>query len=501
MLIRLKILRTKMYKKFKISVIHFLLIYALKGYFCCRIEPESWNQCIISEDIAHLKTECQEFVYYDQLFIDEIKINIVPNNLFANFCVNKMFLWDTGINMISNTAFAGIAFLKELNINHNQFELIDDLIYSLNANFLTRLDLSFNKIKQLPERFPKNYSNLTTLLFNNNNIELIWDFTFENLISLTTLELNHNRLRVLEDFAFVGLKCLEQLKLVGNYIFEISRHSFGDLFKLNSLNLDENLMEFINKTFDNLSSLTTLSVRSNRIRNIEDGAFLNLIHLETLGISKNPLADSVKFKELANLKYLEVNFADGMRELNTNTFWPIRKPTMISFLQSKIETIEDGAFRNVSQLTILNLRYNRLTTLKNNYFKSLSYLQILLIDRNLISQIEPQTFQYLKSLKNVYLTNNLIKNLHCQMFFGLKSLSNVYLSFNKIKQIQTGTFSNLPKLYSVLLDGNLIENIEIDSFANISALNTLDLSSNKLFSIVSSYFLCQKSNSKRQSYQ
>lgn len=316
-----------MYENIKILAINLLFIYQLKDCICCRIEQENGNDCLISDDIAHLKTECQEFVYYNQLFIDSVKINIVPDKLFANFCVNKMFLWDTGINVISNTAFAGIAFLKELNINHNEFELIDNLIYSLNDNFLTRLDLSFNKIKQIAVRFPKNFANLTTLLLNNNNIEIISNFTFENLISITTLELNHNRLRVLEDFAFVGLKCLEKLSLAGNSISKISRHSFGDLFKLDELNLDENLMEFINKTFDNLSSLTTLSIRSNRIRNIEDGAFANLINLGTLDLSKNPLDDSVMFKQLTNLKNLEVQFAD-IRELNANTFWPIRKPTL-----------------------------------------------------------------------------------------------------------------------------------------------------------------------------
>ena len=81
------------------------------------------------------------------------------------------------------------------------------------ARNVTQINLSHNKLVDLPEKF-RDFINLTHLLVNNNNLSSL-PTTFKQLKKLQVLDLRNNKLkRLSKDIA--ALKILERLYVEGN---------------------------------------------------------------------------------------------------------------------------------------------------------------------------------------------------------------------------------------------------------------------------------------------
>ncbi|XP_051857061.1 lumican [Antechinus flavipes] len=166
-----------------------------------------------------------------------------------------------------------------------------------------------------------------------------------------------------------------------------------------------------------------------------------------------------------------------------------------------IESIEEKAFENVTDLQWLILDNNRLenSKIKGKIFSKLKQLKKLHINHNnltevvgplpkslddlqlaynKITKITPGYFEGLINLTFVNLQNNQLKeDAVSAAFKGLKKLEYLDLSFNQLSKLPTGLPISLLTLY---LDNNKISNIPDEYFKRFSTLQYLRLSHNEL---------------------
>lgn len=239
----------------------FLMIYINPK---CNMGHSKFNDCLYNLQSNMTspfpKINCTEFLFYNSLIFssnsDTFQIETIPSFLFSNLCIGNLEMLHSKIKFISNTSLAGIAMVNELILSENLIESIDNILYSLNADFLNTMDFSNNRITNLPEKFPSNYSNLLVLKLNKNNIAFIPEYIFENLFSLKILEINNNQLKKIGNFDFIGLFSLLTLRLNDNFITQIEPDSLTPLYNIDEISLQRNSLEYLcNKTFQNQSKL------------------------------------------------------------------------------------------------------------------------------------------------------------------------------------------------------------------------------------------------------
>lgn len=338
--------------------------------------------------------------------------------------------------------------LKVLNLAENVLDTVP-LIRRLSS--LTVLDLSSNKLDdeavvQVPI---SHYPSLQSLDLSSNQIRRIPRHFLvpsqEDNTQLTTLILNKNEIEVIEKGAFEALVHLQVLRLSKNSLKVISRNFFGDLPNLKELDLNFNQIEQIDSlAFNSLSSLQVLKLRRNRLAHLPDGTFWGLSKLQKLQLDHNNITD------------VRLGWTFGMASL-----------AELSLRHNSVEEIQDGSWNSAFNLVELHLNFNRIQKINRDSLSKLTKLKVLKLPNNQISMIDEQAFRETTSLEVLDLSNNelswTIENSN-GFFSTLNLLKKLRLDNNHFKHIFKHTFSNLNTLQMINLTGNPISSIQSDSF-------------------------------------
>lgn len=141
---------------------------------------------------------------------------------------------------ITSTDFAGLPYLKYLDISHNKISVIHDhwrspdgLLNDLVS--LEVLDMSYNQFSELNSTFFKGVSSLKELCLAGNKIVKLPNDTFKNLWRMVVLDLSYNKLTGFDNELLATTKNLRELNLVGNPIQGIMKHDFWSFKKLTVL--------------------------------------------------------------------------------------------------------------------------------------------------------------------------------------------------------------------------------------------------------------------------
>jgi Leucine-rich repeat (LRR) protein len=313
----------------------------------------------------------------------------------------------------------------------------------------TSLDYD-TRLTMFPKRYiGKAYANNITLLLSDNHLEMIPDDRFAGL-DITRIDLSNNR------------------------IFKLSAYTFRDIAKLEELDLNTNLINYLNSNlFEPVeASLQSLNLEQNSLNEMEtsrlSSAFQNLKKLKNLNLAKNKL---VYIPNLTKLSLLA-----------------------LSLSMNQIEILVDAdSYKNLLPVSLieLDLEQNRLKQINDNSFEGLKELRHLNLASNEISAIAESSFLRLTSLMTLNLRQNNIKHIPSKIFYTLVNLEQLDLSYQsqRLEQIDDYAFdrqSNRKTIKRVDLSSNRIVAIESRAFCSKNYyrpfvnIKELDLSANPI---------------------
>ncbi|KAJ3438514.1 hypothetical protein M0812_17703 [Anaeramoeba flamelloides] len=311
-------------------------------------------------------------------------------------------------------------YLVEIPLNFSEMKKLRKLKFHKNAmkigklqnihhlKMLTFLDLSFNRITQLPKEIGK-IENLEVFKLNNNRLDVMPNCLFK-LKKLYSLNLSKNSItNTVQPISL--MKSLAILDLSYNKMNTLKIDCFYDN-NLTDLNLSHNLIQSLPKKMKDNSKLQFLDLSHNKLEEIPQILF-SLRNLETLNLAFNTnlkgkeIPENIsKLKKLKNFEYLGVDLS-------------IEKPLPQSF--SKL-----------TNLQVLKLRYCGLTSL-------------------------PQVLLKLKNLQVLDLTGNSLNDLPEQFETSFPKLSVICFAFNKFKKVPNGILDHPNSFQAITFDRNPFE--------------------------------------------
>lgn len=352
----------------------------------------------------------------------------------CSFNLRTLDLSGNQIPVMPSKGFSLLRFLEKLVISSNNINIVaEGALYSLER--LQVLDMSKNKIVQLPENLFKNCSaTLKVISFHKNSISALSPGLFKNLTQLISLDLSHNHLSDIwmNNITFSGLIRLVMFNLSYNRISKLDETLFQDMYTLQVLSLENNAIEvLLPNIFKPLSNLHTLHLSYNKIRRV-DAHSLN-----------------------------------GLFVMN----W-------INFSHNEIESLHPQALRNCTGLQDFFISHNKLKYVPE-VLRGMHTLQTVDLENNLIEDIRPTDFEGMGNVYGLILSRNQLNHIGKKYFPSLPSLRILSLGGNKIKTIEDGSFGNLPKVEAIQLQDNLLSSMT-DFFTDITSLQYLNLSNNRI---------------------
>ncbi|XP_063794969.1 podocan [Pseudophryne corroboree] len=332
-------------------------------------------------------------------------------------------------------------------------------------------------LREFPTDLPE-FTNQLSL--QNNQIEDIPPEDLTRLYRLETLNLQNNRLttRGLADDLFEQLENLSYLYLANNKLTMAPR------FLPNSLISADFAANYITKiygmTFGHKPNLRSVYLHNNKLTDagIPDNMFNRSDNVEILIMSSN------------FLKYVPKHLPPALYKLHLKN--------------NKLEKIPEGALSQLSNLRELYLQHNLLTNdgMNNETFGRLTRLEyldlssnnfthipsglprnivILHLEKNSIHSISEDVLTQIKNLEYLLLHNNKLRawGIHPSAFLGLKKLHTVHMYNNLLEKVPSG----LPRrVKTLMLLHNQITSISKNDFATTYFLEDLNLSYNKIIS-------------------
>ncbi|CAM9666958.1 unnamed protein product [Lampetra planeri] len=152
---------------------------------------------------------------------------------------------------------------------------------------------------------------------------------------------------------------------------------------------------------------------------------------------------------------------DGaISELRISDFSELSSLTLAAFSRNAVARIDDGAFRNLSDLRSLLLDGNSLS----------------------VSSITARTFEGLRSLRDLRLDGNALSAVRAEWFGDLAALDYLHLGGNVIASVASDAFwpSVLSNLTGLNLTGNLLAHVDRNAFRGLARLRWVDLDGNSL---------------------
>uniref|UniRef100_UPI00358F0F19 toll-like receptor 13 n=1 Tax=Myxine glutinosa TaxID=7769 RepID=UPI00358F0F19 len=247
---------------------------------------------------------------------------------------------------------------------------------------IKRLVLCRNNISKL-EFSSRFFPYLQKFDFCQNKIEHMSDDLFRNFTSLTSLVLNNNPLNI-SVLKHSGLLKLDEL-YVSNLAISSSSLSelcdFSRRVKLRKLIANYNQITTIDsEKLANCSHLKSLSISDNRIKSLVKEEFKHTINMQALYLGFNHIIRiaNTTWQNLKNLTKLRVN--GNNFEVVEYLFSPLSRLENLDLGRNKISNIPTTAFLNLNNLKYLNLDYNQIHDINGAWFKDLRSLKTLEFD-------------------------------------------------------------------------------------------------------------------------
>ena len=352
------------------NILIFLFILSIKSEFICY---NDYYQLEIQSNLLIIKlNENKNDNFYCGISIEEenskqIKIiqiddliEILPEKIFRNFLNVEKIIFGKNIKEIKTNLFEKLFYLKEIEISeeNDYFISLNNIIYSKDMK-----ELIFYPIGIENEYF-----------YMNENVEIIR----KNSIKQTNLKkifLSSN-LKIIENFAFYLNEQIEEI-IIPSTVSSIGKYSFSNCFKLKTVYLGNETVEYDETTFEGCENINIIIVDI-----IECGinchSFLKTTN-EYYFYGTDTISTTELFENKNNVKTLFIEF--GMKKIEGNAFENFINVQNI-IIPNSIETINNNPFRYCSKLTNIDFEEN------DNF---------ILENKTILSKDKTKLFSYLNS--------------------------------------------------------------------------------------------------------
>nr|XP_014351734.1 PREDICTED: nyctalopin-like [Latimeria chalumnae] len=273
--------------------------------------------------------------------------------------------------------------------------------------------------------------------------------------SAVSLNFAENSFRILIFNSFGNMSKLQVLWLDGNDLTFIYPRAFVALIKLRELSLSRNwrLSYLHPNTFQGLKNLLILNLSKCNIFKIHPLVFSYLTSLKTLDLSSNKMRYIPEaLRNLPNITSLslEKNLIEAIGKYSLKYLKTLQE---LNLKRNKIWVIQNDAFNHPNKLSVLNLGHNCISYLPNQLFEGLSWLKVMHLEANKILKISC-SFSSLTNLRKLHLNNNRISSIAKYAFNSLKQLELLHLSKNNLTFLPNYLFLPLVKLRYAFLAHN-----------------------------------------------
>ena len=303
------------------------------------------------------------------------------------------------------------------------------------------IDCNSHEIRtsQLPQRRSTLRPNKSfkAIDLSDNKLEDIPSGYLNHMIKLEVLNFSHNSMRrVPTVLATRALRCkynLRKLYLDNNNINLEGKLRFVHLTRLNVLNMKNNLVGRIQlTTFRGLCRLTHLDLSNNQIAHVQFSAFRHMVILKELDLSGNRLASLGRhvFPRLGQLQFLDLS-SNLLMRLPGRFFSRLIRLQTLDISRNAFETLTSTYFSGISDnLRNFSASYNHITAFASNFFDIFISLHKLQISGNSI-ECMPR-ISNLKDLMGLHVTETEITHIYPCDLEGLVKLNALFWSGSPI---------------------------------------------------------------------
>ncbi len=204
----------------------------------------------------------------------------------------------------------------------------------------------------------------------------------------------------------------------------------------------------------------SLGLSNNGITDIEDGAFQDMIQLQSMWLDQNKLT-SLPSKNPGSIKWMRLN-NNQITEIKSENFAGMWGCKELYLYENEITHIEDGSFSDMHVLEYLTLRRNNLTSVPRDLPTT---LQLLTLQSNFLTQVRDRDFAGLRVCRWLYLQDNEISDIENEAFRDLVSLERLKLNDNRLTTLQTGLFDDLAQLNELWIYNNPMTTLDPTLFS------------------------------------
>lgn len=257
---------------------------------------------------------------------------------------------------------------------------------------------------------------------------------FPKNTQIKTFKADHNSFNQITSETFKNAQELQKIHLENNEISKITSNAFSGLNHLEELNLTHNEIEDVSRIFGRNSDfsypvLTTLNLKDNKIKQLQDFCFAKTLGLKFLDLSQNRI--------------------EG---ISSTAFYGLIQLLNMNLRSNRVKRLPNFCFSKNENLKFLDMSKNEIVNVSKTAFKGLQRLKNLKMQDNRIIGLLEGTFNDTVNLKYFDLGNNSIKYISDTIFARLKSIEHIYLNKNGNIAISRFAFGNSKYLRIIHLD-------------------------------------------------
>ncbi|KAG7166922.1 toll-like receptor Toll6-like 3 [Homarus americanus] len=470
--------------------------------FCTRggengifLRCENTNLASVAVGLANVRLPIEELHLY------KCNFKKLYGDVFRSLLLHKVVLEDTPVSEVNGDVFEPVAdILTGLHFIRAPLQDLPEAalrplknlkVLEINGANLTRglpkmkkIDLSYNKLTNIPNGVFKNKRNVRALDLSYNKFSKLDSKYFQDLNQMTWCNMSHNQIKDFGRNTFARNSVLGWLSISHNLIKRVEAHTFRSLRFLRRLYLSDNLIDTVGRSaFNGASRIGTIDLSRNKLNSVDTKVFEDLQHCEIIDLAENQIT-TIKKNAFVDLHLVSINISHNqITTFEDESFVNTNNITVLDLSYNNISLMQEDAFSGLSSyMTELKLEYNNISDLSHITLK-FSGIKILNVSYNRIEIIPRRTFPELYALHTIDASHNQITTIDRSVFSGLYSIRRMNLSHNKLKILKGSIFGSLPTLLRVDMSYNEITMISRGMFASLVSLRELWLNNNAINSI------------------